>query len=64
MEGQANVRYSPESRHRGTRSGCPLCAKSRRWLAYSITSLARSKIEVGNVKPAALAVFKLTVSSK
>ena len=31
---------------------------------YSITSLARSRIEVGNVKPVALAVFKLSVNSK
>ena len=46
---------------------CPLLAKSghKRLLPrrYSITLVARSRIDGGNVIPSALAVFKLTTNS-
>src|SRR5947199_4294321 len=34
------------------------------WRTYSMTSSARSTVEVGNVTPIALAVFKLSANSK
>src|SRR4249920_850089 len=64
-----NVRYASDSDHSRYESELTLWAISRQSApqqsgSYSITSLARSRIEVGNVKPVALAVFKLSVNSK
>src|SRR5262249_51709366 len=37
---QINVRFTPGSGHWKSIAECPLCAKSRRWRSYSITSSA------------------------
>src|SRR6516225_5960142 len=58
-----NVRFTPESRHQIAVGRCPLCAKSGHQAAYSIISLARSKIEVGMSMPSVFAVFILILIS-
>jgi hypothetical protein len=64
-----DVRYSPKSGHGRVLAECPLCAKSRlmqcsKECAYSITSSARSRIDVGTDTLIALAVLRLSVNSK
>ena len=44
-------------------TGCPLCANSGQWPAYSMTSSARASTVAGNSSPIALAVFELITSS-
>jgi len=45
------------------RSETPLCARSRRWSVYSITSSAVASSLSGTVRPSALAVLRLITSS-
>jgi hypothetical protein len=66
--GPRHVRFTPESGHSPTRSGCLLwaisglmhCSKQH---LYSITSSARASSEGGTVRPSALAVLRLITSS-
>ena len=61
-----DVRFTPKSGHSPTRSGCLLwaisglmqCSKTR----HSITSSARSSMDVGSAMPSALAVCRLTMT--
>jgi len=62
------VRFTPKSGHSLPRPACPLCAKSghsavRRKTSHSITSSARARKVVGNVRPSASAVVTLTTRS-
>jgi hypothetical protein len=58
-----NVRFTPKSGQTGEGSTCPLCAKSGHCAALnSITSSARSRAEVDNSIPIALAVLRLIVN--
>jgi len=56
-------RNIPESGHRSAHAECPLCATSRHWCRYSITSSARASSVGGMVRPSALAVLRLITSS-
>jgi hypothetical protein len=63
-----DVRYSPESGHSPTRSGCLLWARngqsaSQQNGSYSITSSAAISRLGGTVSPSALAVLRLTTNS-
>jgi hypothetical protein len=62
-----HVRFAPESGQTAEASICPLCAKSGQTHCskkhrYSITSSARSRAEVDNSIPIALAVLRLIVN--
>jgi hypothetical protein len=62
------VRLTPKSGHQSDVAPCPLCAKSglmhrSKKDRYSITSSARPSSESGMVRPSALAVFMLMISS-
>jgi len=64
-----DVRFTPKSGHCRATVGRPLCAKSGHMrrsknIGYSITSSARSRIDVGIDTPSALAVFRFSVNSK
>ena len=63
-----DVRFTPNSGHSPTRSGCLLWAttglmRCSKQDTYSITSSARPSSGSGTVRPSALAVFKFTISS-
>jgi hypothetical protein len=58
-EGAVNVRFTPESGHWLSASGCLLCAKSGHWLDYSITSSAVASKVAGIGTSIALAVLRL-----
>src|SRR5258708_8209074 len=60
---RANVfRFAPETGHRGIRSVCPFCARSRSGTPYSITSSARPSSMGGILNPIVRAVLRLTLS--
>ena len=56
-----DVRFTPESGHWLSLSGCPLCANRGHWLVYSITSSAEAIRPDAMVRPNALAVLRLMV---
>jgi hypothetical protein len=56
-------RFSPESGLKTDIAGCPVRAKKRHRLAYSITSSARVSSVAGTVRPSDLAVLRLITSS-
>src|SRR5262249_31560116 len=63
-----DVRFTPNSGHYFSASGCPLCAKSglkhrRKATAHSIISSASNWIELGTSIPRALAVCALMRNS-
>jgi hypothetical protein len=63
-----DVRFTPESRHSPTRSGCPLWATSGLMQRskkdhYSITSSAATSRPGGTVRPSAFAVLRLMTES-
>ena len=62
------VRFSPESGHRETLLGCPVCANGRPSApqhnsCYSITSSVPTSRFYGSVTPRALAVFRFIANS-
>jgi hypothetical protein len=58
-----HVRFTPESGHLQCISRCPLRANSGHLCAYSINSSARASNGRGIVRPSALAVLRLMISS-
>ena len=58
-----DVRFTPESRHSPTRSGCLLWANTGSRCSHSITSSAATRRAGGTLRPRAFAVFKFRIVS-